>query len=346
MRKRWADRVWYTLWVTRETMEPYPEIRLKERYTVGEWIDLVPGGQLDVDDDEETAAFREKRRARGIEFTNRLIWASVELMDPEAFAEWDGTVAVDGTSLQVSKRGNPSKKRLQNGAVPEDSLMASTPVAGWHHKETGDHDGENPEIKGGTFAWGFEATLAAMTGDGFAKRGGHPGLILGMGFHRPGVNPTERLWEALQNVTEREELPRGYMLFDRLYPAQKPENMHIPLREQGFDLVFDYKDKERGYQTTLPSGAVVIDGGLYSPGIQSFPGLIDPHSEYEAGKSTTRCTWADWRGGRSFRSPRKERRPSVATVGSDVQSRLRARRFRALLWHGGTKSLLQNCVLS
>ena len=284
IRERWADRVWYTIWVTRETMEPYPEIRLRERYTVGEWLDLVPGGQLDVNDDEETAAFREKRRARGTEFTNRLIWASVELMAPEAFAEWDGTVAVDGTSLQVSKRGNPSKKRLKNGSVPESALMASTPVAGWHHKETGDHDGENPETKGGTFAWGFEATLAAMTGDGFAERGGNPGLIIGMGFHRPGVNPTERLWEALQNVTERPELPRGFMLFDRLYPAQKPEGMHIPLREQGYDLVFDYKDKERGLQTVLPSGVVVIDGGLYSPGIQSFPGLIDPHSQYEAGQ--------------------------------------------------------------
>lgn len=130
IRERWADRVWYTIWVTRETMEPYPEIRLKERYTVGEWIDLVPGGELDVEDDEETVAFREKRRARGVEFSNRLIWASVELMDPGAFAEWDGTVAVDGTALQVSKRGNPSKKRLQNSAVPEDALMASTPVAG------------------------------------------------------------------------------------------------------------------------------------------------------------------------------------------------------------------------
>lgn len=284
VRKLWADRIWETMWVVRETMEPYPEVRLKERYTVGEWMDLVPGGALDVNDDEERAAFRSARRARGVEFANRLIWASVELMDPGAFAEWDGTVAVDGTALQVSKRGNPSKKRLQNSAVPEDALMASTPVAGWHHKETGDHDGENPEVKGGTYAWGFEATLAAMTGPGFAERGGRPGLILGMGFHRPGVNPTARLWESLQNITERPELPRGYMLFDRLYPTQKPEGMHIPLREEGYDLVFDYKDKERGLQTVLPSGAVVIDGGLYSPGINAFPGLINPHAEYEDGK--------------------------------------------------------------
>ena len=283
IRERSADRVWYTLWVTRETMEPYPEIRLRERYTVGEWLDLVSGGQLDVNDDEETAAFREKRRNRGTEFTNRLIWASVELMSPGAFAQWDGTVAVDGTSLQVSRRGTPARKRMRQGSVPEDALVASTPVAGWHHKETLNHDGENPKIKGGTFVWGFEATLAAMTGPGFAKKGGQPGLILGMGFHRPGVNPTERLWEALQNVTERPELPRGYMLFDRLYPAQKPAGMHIPLREEGYDLVFDYKDKQRGLQTVLPSGAVVIDGGLYSPGINAFPGLIDPHSEYEAG---------------------------------------------------------------
>lgn len=284
VRKLWADRIWETMWVVRETMEPYPEVRLKERYTVGEWMDLVPGGALDVNDDEERAAFRSARRARGVEFANRLIWASVQLIDPGAFAEWDGTVAVDGTALQVSKRGNPSKKRLRDGSVPEQALMASTPVAGWHHKETGDHDGENPEVKGGTYAWGFEATLAAMTGPGFAERGGRPGLILGMGFHRPGVNPTARLWESLQNITERPDLPRGYMLFDRLYPTQKPEGMHIPLREEGYDLVFDYKDKERGLQAVLPSGAVVIDGGLYSPGINAFPGLVDPHSEYEAGK--------------------------------------------------------------
>ncbi|WKK61445.1 hypothetical protein QYQ98_00620 [Corynebacterium sp. P3-F1] len=114
-------------------------------------------------------------------------------MSPEVFAQWDGTVAVDGTSLQVSKRGTPARKRMRQGSVPEDALMASTPVAGWHHKETTDHDGENLEVKGGTYIWGFEATIAAMTGPGFAKRGGHPGLILGMGFHRPGVNPAERL---------------------------------------------------------------------------------------------------------------------------------------------------------
>ena len=87
-------------------------------------------------------------------------------MSPEVFAEWDGTVAIDGTSLQVSKRGNPSRKRLQNGVMPEDALMASTPVAGWHHKETTDHDGERPDVKGGTYAWGFETTLAAMTATG------------------------------------------------------------------------------------------------------------------------------------------------------------------------------------
>ncbi|MCT1683816.1 hypothetical protein M3A74_03170 [Corynebacterium appendicis] len=133
-------------------MEPYPEVRLKERYTVSELMDLVPGGALDVNDDEERAAFRSARRARGVEFANRLIWASVELMDPEAFASWGGTVAVDRTSLQVSKRGNPGKKRLNNGSVLENALMALTPVAGWHHKETNDHDGERPDVKGGTYA--------------------------------------------------------------------------------------------------------------------------------------------------------------------------------------------------
>ncbi len=285
VRKKWSSRVWETLWVVRQTMEPYPEIRLKKRYTVGEWFDLVPGGVLDVDDDEEKKAWREVRKSRGIEFANRLIWASIQLMDPEVFAEWDGTVVVDGTALKVTNRGNPSKKKLTSKDLPLDAFLASTPTAGWHHKDSFSHDGEEFDGDRGKYSWGFELTLSAMSGEGFAKQGGHPGLILGLGFDRPAVNPSARLWESIQNLTERPEIPRGYMIFDRLYPEQKPENLHIPLREEGYGLVFDYKDKKVGFQRELANGAVLIDGRYYSPGIKAFPDLVNPHEEYKATKN-------------------------------------------------------------
>lgn len=35
---------------------------------------------------------------------------------------------------------------------------------------------------------------------------------------------------------------------------------------------------------TMPTGVVVIDGGRYSPGFQAFPGVIAPHSVYDAGE--------------------------------------------------------------
>ena len=57
------------------------------------------------------------------------------------------------------------------------------------------------------------------------------------------------------------------------------------MREEGYDLVFDYNDEERGLQTVLPSGAVVTSDGLYSLGTRSSLGLINPHSEYEAGQT-------------------------------------------------------------
>lgn len=117
---------------------------------------------LDVDDGEEKKAWREVRKSRGIEFANRLIWASVQLMDPEVFAEWDGTVVVDGTALKVTNRGNPSKKKLTRKDLPLDAFLASTPTAGWHHKDSFSHDGEEFDGDRGKYSWGFELTLSAM----------------------------------------------------------------------------------------------------------------------------------------------------------------------------------------
>lgn len=73
----------------------------------------------------------------------------------------------------------------------------------------------------------------------------------------------------------RPELPRGRFLGDRLYlPGQKAENLQVPLRKAGYDLIGDYKKNELGLQTELASGAVVVDGQLYCPGNEgaSAPG--------------------------------------------------------------------------
>lgn len=58
-----------------------------------------------------------ERKARGVELFNRLVSTSVELMDPDASAKWNGDIAVDGTIIPVAENGNPNKKDMLSGKV-------------------------------------------------------------------------------------------------------------------------------------------------------------------------------------------------------------------------------------
>ena len=280
----WYKRIAACLDRVRATIEPFPEVSKKRRYTVEEWVPFIAYYD-EKKGKKEVLAKVEERKARGVELVNRLVWASVELMDPETFAKWNGDIAVDGTIIPVSANGNPNKKDMLSGKANMHRLVASTPTLGWHAKE-GDHDGENTK-KTATHTWGLEATVVAMCGDGFAEPGGAPGLILGVTGGVPAVAPSKRVFESLKNLTDRPELPRRHFIADRLYsPGQNPVKFQMPMRKLGYGFVADMRRDTRGVQTITTSGAPIVDGTAYCPAILNMPRLLDPYTAWEKGQLT------------------------------------------------------------
>lgn len=280
--KTWYNRISNAIDRALATCEPFPTVRKKKRYTFEEWRTTSALFNPETASKEVLEQIELKKK-RGLEVSNRLIWATVELMDKKHLDQWQGDIVVDGTPIKVTNEGNPSIKAMKAGTVKPDRKMASTPTLGWHSKETSDHNGEG--VKDST--WGLEATLVAMVGDGFAHKGGHPGLILGMSAGVPGVNPSARVFESLKNLTDRSELPHRNFIADRLYsPGQNPTKFQIPMRKLGYGFVADLRRDTRGLQTVTTSGAPIIDGKAYCPAILNMHALIDPYKMWEDGDLT------------------------------------------------------------
>lgn len=209
-------------------MEPYPQVSRHGRHTVDEWLEFMDLFGLDSKktskkgyEPTEEELLAEKRMARCDEFSNRLLWATVEKFG-DKLGSWNGDVAVDGTAFKVSAKGNPNKQDMLAGRVPGHRKVASTPTLGNYSKGADDHNGDAKPSKGDNM-WAGEATFATMEGDGVGREGGLPSLILGMSFHRPGAKPWQRALRSLTNVFARPELP----------PWPLPWRPPVPARPEG-----------------------------------------------------------------------------------------------------------------
>lgn len=314
-------------------MEPYPSVSRHGRHTVDEWLEFMDLFGLDSKktskknyEPTEEELLAEKRMARCDEFSNRLLWATVEKFG-DKLGSWNGDVAVDGTVFKVSANGNPNKQDMLAGKVPGHRKVASTPTLGNYSKGADDHNGDAKPSKGDNM-WAGEATFATMEGAGVGKEGGLPSLILGMSFHRPGAMPWQRALRSLTNVFARPELPRGRFLGDRLYlPGQKAENLQVPLRKAGYDLIGDYKKNELGLQTELASGAVVVDGQLYCPVMKERQRLVNATADFQNGRIDEDEYYALLDERKKLQLAPRSASPSRATASS-VSSALHARRTR------------------
>ncbi len=123
--KLFYDRVWRGMEEIRQVIEPYPEVSRHARYTVEEFLPQymkIRGGKHS----DEERAFVAQRRARMTEFGARMLWASIQiLVDKKTLKQWDGTVIVDGTVVNISNNGNPSKRTFS--LLPQ-SLRTNAPT--------------------------------------------------------------------------------------------------------------------------------------------------------------------------------------------------------------------------
>lgn len=195
--------------------------------------------------------------------------------------------------LPTAPRSKYRTRGQQNG-----KYVASTPEAGYHFKDTPDHGepkgtskkGEKTEYKDPPI-WAFEATLAAAVGDAFAcvNEGGLLSLIVGMSFDVPGIAPYERIFEALESMTSRADIPKGCFIADLLYWAgQAAAKFHILLRQMGFRAVADIRKDQQEVKEVAESLAL-IDGQWYCESILTRKELVNPFALFQAGEIGMEC---------------------------------------------------------
>ena len=189
------------------------------------------------------------REARLHEFSNALIWASVEAMPAELRERWDGTIAMDATPVLASRIGTTARSHR----------VSSEPDAGWYVRE---HDPLGDDGGGDKMKWAWDATLVTMASP--RDDNSFPKLLLGMSMDRPGFRPAENAMRAMDNLLTS-DLPRNYAVGDRVYfPMTKPEKLQVPLRKAGYKLVGSQVKRQTGVQGEF-AGAMLVDGNWYCP---------------------------------------------------------------------------------
>lgn len=261
---RWYYRLWKSLHAVFDTFDPFPEITYGKRLLKSDYQELK---------DRRDVGLILKRKARGKVFANALVTASVKLFGEDRLGHWDGSVVVDGTPLEVAKRG----------LYKNTDVMPSTPDAGWYCRD-GDHKADSSSID--KVMWGFEITLTAMHDARFGGEGKYPSLIVGMGMDKPGHRIAENALNSLDHIINDPGLPRGKFVGDRAYvPGAKAESLQIPLRDAGYKLVGDLAVTSHGVKAGY-EGALQIDGHWHCPAVEKIPGFVNPWEDRENGRIT------------------------------------------------------------
>ncbi|GAA1380785.1 hypothetical protein [Luteococcus sanguinis] len=276
-------RLWRTVRRVLDVIDPHPDEQHHSRYTYREYATLLSKRDTDLE---------ERRRQRLAEFTNALIWTTVEALPERLLKNWDGTIAVDGTHVPLVKKGitgfgpdnrqatieaarveharknrkkvptgsdwKPLAERWQEGPRSERKV-SSEPYGGWYtrtHEEIDKPDGHRDT------KWALDAQLAFMAHPGPDPQ--FPHLVLGMGLDKPARQPRQSAMTALANVMSH-DLPRGYVVGDRdYYPHAQAEDWAIPLRSAGYKIVGDLRRDTHGVMGHF-AGAELVDGNWYCP---------------------------------------------------------------------------------
>lgn len=274
--KDWYDRAWRQVHSLLAVIDPFPGPR-NRLLTKAEWADVVSA--RDPDD-----AARKQDRLEWV--CNQLLEATMRMIPRAVRRHWKGNTCIDATPVAAfGKRGTTKRS----------NLVSIEPDAAWYVRE-GDHrdqgngpDGEGKKRKGGPkHLWGWEATLAVMSTNNPSDPDQFPYLVAAMGFGKPGHDVSGHGVRAFSSIVERGH-PAGHAIADRAYfPNSKPEDLQLPLRALGYDLVFDYREDQLGVMESY-AGAKQIEGAWYCP--QMPQSLVDATVDFRVNKTIDEATW-------------------------------------------------------
>lgn len=272
----WYHRLWRATHTLVDVIDPFPYPKgfsRKERHTKEEFKKLI-------DSRDPAAATRNQRRLDAL--TNTLLETTMQLIPRDARRKWKGNVCIDATPVPVYGKKGTSKHGLFTSIEPD---------AAWYVRE-GDH--RDREAQPGTGKpvtkadWAWEATLGVMAANDPTGAHEFPYLVTGIGFGKPGHDISGMARALFGSIKDRNH-PIGKAIGDRAYfPNSKPEDLQIPLREDGWELVFDYREDQLGVKENY-AGALQVEGAWSCPSMPDAlieattahrEGLIDDATYY------------------------------------------------------------------
>ncbi len=249
----------------------------------------------------------EALNARDLEREQRLQWviqalvaASVSSLPQRYRDAYSGDVALDSTRIRIQGRVHSRAFTLarQGFALDHPKVLAASRTL----LEGGINT--NADFTAGTYTRkdGTKGTEPAheldfvtmMDVDGYDQHPAFARLITGVSIHRPGeITDGPRLaMQAHSRLFEQ----RGNCAADRAFNNSEAANFQLPLRQDYWEMVFDYKKNQFGPQGEIPgTELIVVDGAIYVDrmpwklkwGVRYFKeGLPDP-------KTGELFTWAD-----------------------------------------------------
>ena len=217
----------------------------------------------------------EALNAKDVEREQRLQWviqalvaASVSSLPQRYRDAYSGDVALDSTRIRVQGRVHSRAFTLARSGFALDHpqvVAASRTLLEGGVNTNADFTAGTYIRKDGTNGSDPAHELDFVTMMDVRGYDEHPAfarLITGVSLHVPGeINDGPRLaMQAHSRLFDQ----RGNCAADRAFNNSKPENFQLPLRQDYWEMVFDYRKNQFGLQGEIPgTELIVVDGGIY-----------------------------------------------------------------------------------
>ena len=244
-----------------------------------------------------------EQRARRLEwFINQIIEMSIRALPREVRRRWKGNSAVDATVVPAFARADRRRKRQKKGKPPEVLVHSADPDADWYVRNPTE---TKPDGEADRAHWAYELSMIVSGSDDPSQLQTFPSLAMGMAIlHKPSRNPGGQAVRALTSVRGRGH-PARLLAGDRAYSSAKPEDLQLPARALGYEMVFDYKIDQLGIQDSY-AGMLQIEGAWYCPAIPTMlveatidfrnSTIDEPCGCRECHPGTLTRTFMDWLG--------------------------------------------------
>ncbi len=267
----WYYRFWRAFHSLLDVIDPYPGPR-NRCLTKDEW-------QVVIDCRDPVECARKQERIDWV--ANQLLEASVQEMPHWMRRKWKGNICIDAT---------PVAAHGERGTSKGSDWVSIEPDAAWYVRESDDHR-DREDDRGKHYrksSWGWEATLAVTSTNDPSGPDEFPYVVVAMNFDKPGMDVAGHGLAVALSIVDRGH-PVGTATADRAYlPSSKPEDLQLPLRAMGYQLVFDYKNDQLGNRGQF-AGAILVEGEWYCPAMPTP--LIEATRDFRAKQPIDEATY-------------------------------------------------------